>query len=175
VENDTDLQFNGPIQTYKLDESLKKDESIHSKVTEEELRELWSEILGIEEFDDNDDFFDLGGDSLIAAQLSSAIKKKFDVKISISEFLENCSFNNFSKMVVKPDEGQITPAFEQTACLAEDSINLEAAGLSSFISRRSVSGCWNNFRRIKWPTIFPVRLNLPVILTFKPLKKHLKR
>jgi acyl-CoA synthetase (AMP-forming)/AMP-acid ligase II/thioesterase domain-containing protein/acyl carrier protein len=45
--------------------------------TERLIASIWSEILSIEDCDLNDDFFDLGGDSLAAIRLVFELEKKF--------------------------------------------------------------------------------------------------
>lgn len=45
---------------------------------------LWKELLNIEHIGVDDDFFDLGGDSLIGAQLFSTIKKQYGLELGLS-------------------------------------------------------------------------------------------
>jgi polyketide synthase PksJ len=49
---------------------------------------LFAEMLGLDALDPDDSFFDLGGDSLIAAQLLIRIKKIFPVELSIRSIFE---------------------------------------------------------------------------------------
>lgn len=44
---------------------------------EQKVAEIWQETLGIQEIGINDDFLDLGGDSLIATQIVSSMRKEF--------------------------------------------------------------------------------------------------
>ncbi len=55
------------------------------------LVRLWEEVLRLEEGDvrRDDDFFDVGGHSLAAAQLLSSVDGAFGVRLSMSAFLEN--------------------------------------------------------------------------------------
>ncbi|WP_236794808.1 type I polyketide synthase [Amycolatopsis sp. GM8] len=50
--------------------------------TERTLAGLWSELLGIERIGVADNFFDLGGSSLLGLQLVGSLKKKFDRAVS---------------------------------------------------------------------------------------------
>jgi len=52
--------------------------------TEQALAVLWCEVLKVEEVGAFDNFFDLGGHSLIATQLVSRIRKQFDVSIGVA-------------------------------------------------------------------------------------------
>ncbi|MBT2230339.1 type I polyketide synthase [Nonomuraea sp. NEAU-A123] len=49
--------------------------------TERALAELWSEVLGIEPVGTRDNFFDLGGNSLVALQMLALVKKRFGTAV----------------------------------------------------------------------------------------------
>ncbi len=49
---------------------------------ERELAELFAEVLGVEDIGLDDDFFDLGGDSLAVIELLAGIKERFGVELS---------------------------------------------------------------------------------------------
>ena len=54
-----------------------------STETEKQLAEIWQEVLGIEKIGIQDDFFELGGNSLNAIKINSRIKKKLDLDMEI--------------------------------------------------------------------------------------------
>lgn len=51
--------------------------------TEERLSQIWDEILGLKQVGIRDDFFDLGGDSLLATQVVSHVRKVFGVELPL--------------------------------------------------------------------------------------------
>ena len=51
------------------------------------LTEWWRELLGVEHVGLDDDFFELGGQSLLVVRLFSKIKKIFGVNFGLSAFL----------------------------------------------------------------------------------------
>lgn len=55
------------------------------------LARIWEEVLRLDEDEvgPDDDFFDLGGHSLAAAQLSSRVEESFGVHVSMPSFMEN--------------------------------------------------------------------------------------
>lgn len=57
-----------------------------SNPTEEALVKIWSRILERNSIGVNDNFFDLGGESLLGFQIVSAIQKAFQVEISLADF-----------------------------------------------------------------------------------------
>ena len=52
--------------------------------TESQLAEIWQQLLGIDRVGVDDNFFDLRGDSLLAAQLVSRVQRVFHVALPIS-------------------------------------------------------------------------------------------
>ncbi|GAA4929188.1 type I polyketide synthase [Actinoplanes utahensis] len=52
------------------------------------LRSLWIEALGVEEVGLDDDFFDLGGDSLVSVQISARLRQLFRIEISAGILFE---------------------------------------------------------------------------------------
>lgn len=56
---------------------------------EEELLQIWAELLGFDMIGVHDEFFDLGGHSLLAMQVVSRIWQKFRVEISVRTFFED--------------------------------------------------------------------------------------
>ncbi|MCL6753071.1 amino acid adenylation domain-containing protein [Nostoc sp. CCCryo 231-06] len=55
---------------------------------EQKIAKIWQELLGVEKIGVDDNFFDLGGHSLIATQLVSQIRKDFQVVISLRHIFE---------------------------------------------------------------------------------------
>src|SRR5262249_6522115 len=52
--------------------------------TEQQLVEIWQQLLGIDRVGVDDNFFDLHGDSLLAAQLVSRVQRVLHVALPIS-------------------------------------------------------------------------------------------
>jgi acyl-CoA synthetase (AMP-forming)/AMP-acid ligase II/acyl carrier protein len=59
-----------------------------STLVEEVLAELWCEVLKISQVGVNQFFVDLGGDSILAAQLVSRVRQRFGVELSLVHFLQ---------------------------------------------------------------------------------------
>ncbi len=70
---------------------LAHDISTPRNPVEELLETLWAEILGIGQVGIHDNFFDLGGHSLMATQLVSRIRKTFGVEIPLRSLFESPS------------------------------------------------------------------------------------
>jgi FkbH-like protein len=59
-----------------------------STETERKLVALWRELLNVEELGVQDDYFALGGTSLVAAQMFAEIGKRFETKLPLTTILE---------------------------------------------------------------------------------------
>lgn len=101
------LTINGKIDRKllpKIEYSDISKEHIYPKTeTEKKLSEMWSTLLNvpIKNLSTNFDFFELGGDSLLAIKLISEIKTSFNSDISISDIYENSTISSLSILIEK--------------------------------------------------------------------------
>lgn len=68
---------------------------------EKTIAKVWSEVLGIEQIGVTDDFFELGGNSLLATQLGSRMKELFPIEIPLQVFFEGPNIRHLSEHVEK--------------------------------------------------------------------------
>jgi acyl carrier protein len=68
---------------------------------EETIAEIWQRVLGIANIGINDDFLDLGGDSLAALQLMSRLRETFDVEPPLAGFFESPTISSVALLVVQ--------------------------------------------------------------------------
>ncbi|AGF54208.1 3-oxoacyl-(acyl-carrier-protein) synthase/acyl carrier protein [Clostridium saccharoperbutylacetonicum] len=61
------------------------------------LRNLWCKELDIEEINDDDDFFDLGANSLMTMNIDSIIYKRTGVKLDFDDFYTYATINDLEK------------------------------------------------------------------------------
>jgi amino acid adenylation domain-containing protein len=66
---------------------------------ESELLSLWRELLGEREIGVSDNFFDLGGHSLMAVRLFSRIEKKFHQRIPLSALFQHGSIQHLASLI----------------------------------------------------------------------------
>ncbi|SMF95273.1 amino acid adenylation domain-containing protein [Methylomagnum ishizawai] len=73
---------------------------------EETLAELWQEILMLNELPGiHDNFFDLGGHSLLSARLVSRIKTGFGLALSLRDFFQSPTIANLAELLKQPANG----------------------------------------------------------------------
>lgn len=59
----------------------------------------WQNLLGFEQVSSDDDFFDLGGDSLIGIQLFSRIKKTYEVDLGLATLFEARTIRQLAELI----------------------------------------------------------------------------
>lgn len=74
---------------------------------EESLLTMWKNILKIDDIGTNEDFFELGGDSLSAIRLLSQIKTNFDVTISIANIFSNSTIRSLATWINLHDRSNL--------------------------------------------------------------------
>ncbi|MDY6921996.1 MAG: amino acid adenylation domain-containing protein [Pseudomonadota bacterium] len=62
---------------------------------ERELASLWSQVLGVERIGRHDDFFSLGGQSLLATRLTSRLSRQLGRSVSVRALFENPTIAGF--------------------------------------------------------------------------------
>jgi amino acid adenylation domain-containing protein len=67
--------------------------------TEARLADMWAELFGVEPVGIHDNFFDLGGHSLTAAQLFAAIEKEFRVPLPLSSLFEGATIEHLARLL----------------------------------------------------------------------------
>ncbi|HLH61201.1 MAG TPA: amino acid adenylation domain-containing protein [Ktedonobacteraceae bacterium] len=66
---------------------------------EQELAAIWSEILGLERIGLHDDFFDLGGHSLLTVRLVSQIDKQFGKRLPLAAIFQGRTIEALAEML----------------------------------------------------------------------------
>ncbi|HEX3046833.1 MAG TPA: amino acid adenylation domain-containing protein [Bacillota bacterium] len=76
-----------------------------SNQVEERLCNIWQGVFGIEGVGIQDDFFELGGDSLKAITILTKVHQELGVRISLPEFMKNSNIEKFGRMMQKGKQG----------------------------------------------------------------------
>ncbi|GAA3836685.1 hypothetical protein GCM10022226_68320 [Sphaerisporangium flaviroseum] len=84
--------------------------------TERVLAELWSDVLGIEPVGTRDNFFDLGGDSLVALQMLALVKKRFGIAVPTVMLFEAPTVHTLAGIL--DEKGAAPPASTAPATVA---------------------------------------------------------
>ena len=93
----------------RFDEAVKSEITAPDTGTEAVLLEIWSRILGIPAIGVDEDFFDLGGDSLKVISLSVAIQKRFGTEIGISDIFRLRTVREISRRIDEAGQASLLP------------------------------------------------------------------
>jgi acyl-CoA synthetase (AMP-forming)/AMP-acid ligase II len=70
-------------------------------VIEQVLAKIWADLLGVERVGVHDNFFDLGGHSLVATQVVSRVRNALEVDLSLRIFFENPTVAGLTEQLIK--------------------------------------------------------------------------
>jgi amino acid adenylation domain-containing protein len=71
---------------------------------QENLVNIWQDYFGIAEVGIHDDFFELGGDSLMATIMAARIHKRMDIRIPLTEIFQGPTVEQLSKYIKDQEE-----------------------------------------------------------------------
>ncbi len=74
--------------------------------TEEQLVKIWKDLLDLEQVGLKDDFFDVGGHSLIAIRVVLAIRKQLEIDLEIKDLFENATIESLAAFINATEENE---------------------------------------------------------------------
>ncbi|MEM8908175.1 MAG: amino acid adenylation domain-containing protein, partial [Bacteroidota bacterium] len=98
-----------PIQTQKATAY-----SAPTTSTEQQLVELWKELLDLEKIGIKDSFFDVGGHSLLAMRLISAIRKNFQVQLNVIDIFNHPDIASLGALLDQQQQTDLVPLAKLT-------------------------------------------------------------
>ncbi|HEX2924724.1 MAG TPA: amino acid adenylation domain-containing protein [Ruminiclostridium sp.] len=73
---------------------------------EEKLVKLWQEMLGLDKVGVKDNFFDLGGNSLLAAKIQSRLKDSYGIEITLVDLFKSPTISLLAEHISNGQNGQ---------------------------------------------------------------------
>ncbi|MBT2614011.1 MULTISPECIES: phosphopantetheine-binding protein [unclassified Bacillus (in: firmicutes)] len=80
--------------------------AVKERLIEEKLIGFWNEILEQETIDTDSNFFDLGGNSLLAMQFIQMVKNNLGVRLPIKVMFEQSTIKELSVLIKQLDDMQ---------------------------------------------------------------------
>jgi len=84
------------------------------------LARIWSDVLGQAQIGAEDNFFDLGGDSLLATQVYARVKQAFAIDISLQEMFEHQRITDLGQVVRAAVQSIRKPKYEPIQPVSHD-------------------------------------------------------
>jgi acyl carrier protein len=87
---------------------------------ESNLADIWKETLSVEEIGIHDNFFEVGGDSLLATQLISRLSETFNIDLSLRGLFQSPTIANLALIIVQKHAEQADDHILAEVQLSED-------------------------------------------------------
>jgi acyl transferase domain-containing protein len=95
---------------------------------ERALADLWRETLGVDQVGVEDDFFELGGDSLVAVQVATRLRSRFQVELPIAALFENTTVARLAEVVEEALVARAAAMSDEEAAAALASVQVAVSG-----------------------------------------------
>jgi len=69
--------------------------------TEQAIGSIWAEALGYEELNIEDEFLDLGGESITAMTIARAITDVLDITVDVGSLMEHSTISSLAQFIDK--------------------------------------------------------------------------
>lgn len=113
---------------------------------EQQIAQVWQSVLGIAEVGIHDNFFDLGGHSLLLVQAQREIQTLFDVEIPLVQFLEKPTIHGVAQLLTK-NAGQDTIQTRTRQPVERQRDDVAIVGLNGrFPGAANLEQFWQNLR-----------------------------
>ena len=114
--------------------------------TEEILTAIWAEILRLERVGVEDNFFDLGGNSLLGIKVIDRIQARFKLKVSVVRLYQYSTIRSMAEYLTEAMKGQqLVPALEPSAPKISANNGVAVIGMvGRFPGANSIAELWQN-------------------------------
>ena len=92
-------------------------DDISQQGIERRLCAIWSELIGVDGIEVNDNFFDLGGDSLLALQVTSRLRESLIADLSAATVLEGPTIAELTQRILEQRQASMSDDSEKAVAL----------------------------------------------------------
>jgi acyl carrier protein len=94
---------------------------------EQDLADIWREILGLDRIGVNENFFELGGHSLVVTQLLARVRSRFSVELPFRVVFESPTIAELAVIIAQKaseqtNQDQLLQLLEEIENLADDEV-----------------------------------------------------
>ena len=95
--------FDRSVRAYRFETNVTEEKAV-SEDMESGMLDLWKRVLNHQEITVNDDFFDVGGNSLKIIKLVESIRKEFNLSVSVSDLFGHPSIRSLCNFLSDTNE-----------------------------------------------------------------------
>ncbi|EMS73637.1 type I polyketide synthase [Ruminiclostridium cellobioparum] len=124
--------------------------SISKNEIQNKVADIWKKVLGVKKLGPNDNFFDLGGNSLTGLQLVAEIKREFDIQIAPVVIYEAPTISAMARLLghdsaENNDESAEKPVKENSGTNGDENSEIAIIGMSCrFPGANNIDEFWKN-------------------------------
>ncbi len=96
------------LESYDIDTKTKKEYAAPRNEIEQIIARIWAEVLKLEKVDIDENFFDLGGDSLDIIRINTKIKKAFNEEDTVIQMLRYPTVRSFAEYLNRGKNERVT-------------------------------------------------------------------
>ncbi|WP_155732919.1 beta-ketoacyl synthase N-terminal-like domain-containing protein, partial [Pseudoalteromonas luteoviolacea] len=113
---------------------------------ESEITSIWQSVLGVSQIERNDNFFQLGGDSLLLIQVHRELKERFNCELEVVDLFTYCTVKTLSEMLLEQQPSEPLDQIKRTA--TESDSRIAIIGMSGrFPGARNIEQFWQNIAK----------------------------
>ncbi|VEL98330.1 amino acid adenylation domain-containing protein [Alteromonas sp. 76-1] len=148
------LSSNGKIDRKQLPKNTRKilkvsDVQVPNGELEQKLVSLWSNLIGIDSLGVHDNFFDIGGNSLLSIQLQRQLEEIHNIEIDVTDIFEYPTINELATFIRTGSKNQPDSKRKPRARVGGDNKNIDIAIIASsvrFPDANTVNAFWQNIK-----------------------------
>jgi amino acid adenylation domain-containing protein len=150
--------------------------------TEKKLVDIWQELLLLDDISIRDNFFDLGGHSILSMRLIAAINEHFDLSLGIKKIIEHPTIESLAEVIRTgtTEKGLLTPMNahlpDQPCCIAIPPIlgtSTLFLGLAKLLEEQQISFYGLQYRGFDYETTFDASIEQMALGFFKEIEKEI--
>lgn len=157
IEGKLPMTINGKLDTRALpDVNFNQEKvayAVPRNVIEKQLCQLWSTLLGIEDIGIDDDFFRLGGDSILSLQVVSQIRNELGLKITVKDIFDFNTVRGICDNVSMDDDQQYPTEFRTEQGLLSGKVPMLPIQQWFFAKSLENPNHWNQSFFVKTPEL----------------------
>lgn len=141
---------NGKIDRNKLPKVEQKNITVNNvkTSTQKQMISIWKEVLGVNQIQLDENFFDIGGNSILLIQVHNMIEKYFPKKVKITDLFKYTTINTISEFI---DKGKVDEKIESVTIEEDiDAKDIAVIGINARLgSAENIEEFWQNIKNGK--------------------------